>query len=62
MAGRLQQLREGTMVGDGCTIMDIYFMLLNYTFKSIKMINFMLYIFYHTQRKKMTKNVWRGVV
>lgn len=41
-------------VGDGCTTMIIYLMPLNYTFKMVKVTNFMVYIFYHN--KKQRKN------
>lgn len=36
--------------GDVCTTLSMHLMSLNYTLKVVKMINFILYIFYHNKK------------
>lgn len=42
--------------GDGCTPMRIYSMPLIYTLKIVKMVNFLLHIFYYSKKMEKIKS------
>ena len=48
--GKMKMVLE-TDGDDSCITVQMYFMSLNYSLKIIKMVNFMLCIFYHNKKK-----------
>lgn len=52
----------GTVGDNSCPVMSMLLLLLNYTLKMAKMVNFMLCVFYHNLRKREDgrKREWGG--